>query len=228
MCGRHRPDKIYCRAIGCTNLPVRNGVCIIHCATGNCEIPGCTGPLFCSRKCNFHFKNLMVASPINKNTMGEEDLSNSLEKFNNSTEAFTVENAAMAMITIMHKNEPTSGTSNHLTIMHITDLPLGRIQEYAGMNNWEHTITFAAICKTWRIASQHHLAKIGIAHMEGGHGRKSNVTGFLSYLDQVKFRFAKRIYVSCGLRTKKLFYSEVKQKCPQMNELIHHHTSFFC
>ncbi len=45
--------------------------------------------------------------------------------------------------------------------------------------------------------------------------------GFLSYLDQVKFMFAERIYVPCGLRTEKLFYSEVKQKCPQIKELIH-------
>jgi hypothetical protein len=133
-----------------------------------------------------------------------------LEEFNNSTEASTAENAAMAMITIMRKNEPTSRTSNHLTIMHITDLPLGRIQEYVGINNWEQAITFAVVCKTWRIASQHHLEKIGIAHMEGGCGRKLYVTGFLSYLDQVKFRFAERIYVPCGLRTEKFFYSEVK------------------
>jgi hypothetical protein len=95
----------------------------------------------------------MVASPINKNTIGEEDLSNLLEEFDNLTEASAAENVAMAMITIMRKNEPTSGISNHLTIMHITDLPLGRIQEYVGMNNWEHAITFAAVCKTWRIAS---------------------------------------------------------------------------
>ncbi len=91
MCGRHRPDEIYCSAIGCTKLPVRNGVCIIHGATQYCEIPGCTGHLFCSRKCNFHFNNSMVASPINKNTMGEEDLSNLLEEFNNLTEASTAE-----------------------------------------------------------------------------------------------------------------------------------------
>ena len=58
--------------------------------------------------------------------------------------------------------------------------------------------------------------------MEGGLQRKLNVTWFLSYLDeQVKFRFAERIYVPCGLKTDKLFYSEVRLKCPQMTALIH-------
>ncbi len=42
------------------------------------------------------------------------------------------------------------------------------IQDYVGMNNWEHVIAFGAVCKTWRAASKHHLTKVGIAHMEGG------------------------------------------------------------
>jgi hypothetical protein len=89
--------------------------------------------------------------------------------------------------------------SHDLTIMDINDLPFGIIQEYVGMNNWEHAITFGAVCKSWRIAAEPHLAMIGIAPMEGGRQRKLNVTGFLSYLDeQVKFRFAERIYVPCG------------------------------
>jgi hypothetical protein len=107
------------------------------------------------------------------------------------------------------------------TIIDIPDLPLGNIQDYVGMNNWEHVIAFGAVCKTWRAASKHHLAKVGIAHMEGGRRRKLCVTGFLNYLHQDKFRFAEKIYVPCGKKTDKLFYSEVKLICPHMNELIH-------
>jgi hypothetical protein len=112
--------------------------------------------------------------------------------------------------------------SHYLTVMDINDLPFGIIQEYVGMNNWEHTITFAAVCKSWRIAAKPHLAMIGIAPMEGGRQRKLNVKGFLSYSDeQVKFRFAERIYVPCGLKTDKLFSGEVRLNCPQMTVLIH-------
>ncbi len=46
-----------------------------------------------------------------------------------------------------------------------------------------------------------------------------NVTEFLSYLDQEKFRLAEIIYVPCA-KAEKLFY-DVKAKCPQMRELIH-------
>ena len=112
--------------------------------------------------------------------------------------------------------------SPYLTIMDINDLPFGIIQEYVGMNNWENAITFAGVCKSWKIAAEPHLAMIGIAPMEGGRQRKFNVTGFLRYLDeQVKFRFAESIYVPCGLKTDKLFYSEVRLRCPQMTALIH-------
>jgi hypothetical protein len=112
--------------------------------------------------------------------------------------------------------------SHYLTIMDINDLPFGIIQEYVGMNNWENAIAFAGVCKRWRIAAEPHLAMIGIAPMEGGRQRKLNVTGFLHYLDeQVKFRFAERIYVPCGLKTNKLFYIEVRMRCPQMTALIH-------
>jgi len=106
-----------------------------------------------------------------------------------------------------------------LTIMDINDLPFGIIQEYVGMNNWEHAITFAAVCKSWRIAAEPHLAMIGVAPMEGGSKRKLNVTGLLSYLEeQVKFRSAEQIYVPCRLKTDKFLYS---QRCPQMTALIH-------
>jgi hypothetical protein len=110
---------------------------------------------------------------------------------------------------------------HHLTIMHIADLPLGRIQEYLGMDNWENSITFAGVCKPWRIASKDHLEKIGITPMKGGRDRKLNVPGFLTYLNQDKFRFADTINVPCG-KAEKLLYSEVKLKCPAMQKLIHY------
>jgi hypothetical protein len=214
MCGSHRSDKVYCSAIVCTNLSQWNGVCKRHGATRYCEFTGCTARIFQSRMCYFHYNSSITATPINENTMGEEDFSNSMEEFNNSMEASTGENVAMEAMEASH----------HLTIMDVTDLPFGpfgRIQEYVGMNNWEHAITLAAVCKSWRMAAEPHLAMIGIAPMEGGRQRKLNVTRFLSYLDQVKFRFAERIYVPCGLKTDKLYYSEVKLKCPQMIALIH-------
>ena len=141
--------------------------------------------------------------------VGEDDFSNSNEELNNLVVASALD------ISVIE-------ASHDLTIMDINDLPFGIIQEYVGMNNWEHAITFAAVCKSWRIAAEPHVAMIGIAPMEGGRQRKLNVTGFLSYLDeQVKFRLAERIYVPCGLKTDKLFYSEVKLRCPQMTALIH-------
>ncbi len=47
-----------------------------------------------------------------------------------------------------------------------------------------------------------------------------NVPGFLSYLDQEKFRLAETIYVPCA-KADKLLYCDVEAKCPQMRELIH-------
>ena len=136
--------------------------------------------------------------------VGEDDFSNSKEEVASALDISVIE------------------ASHDLTIMDINDLPFGIIQEYVGMNNWEHAITFAAVCKSWRVAAEPHVAMIGIAPMEGGSRRKLNVTGFLSYLDeQVKFRFAERIYVPCGLKTDKLFYSDVRLRCPQMTALIH-------
>jgi len=108
--------------------------------------------------------------------VGEDDFSNSKEEVASALDISVIE------------------ASHDLTIMDINDLPFGIIQEYVGMNNWEHAITFAAVCKSWRIAAEPHVAMIGIAPMEGGRQRKLNVTGFLSYLDeQVKFRLAERI-----------------------------------
>ena len=209
-CGSHQLDKICCSATGCTNLPQKNGVCKIHGGNRICKIHGCTGRLFQSRMCYHHYNNSIVCTAINENAMvGEDDFSNSKEELNNLVVASTLD------ISVIE-------ASHDLTIMDINDLPFGIIQEYVGMNNWEHAITFAAVCKSWRIAAEPHLAMIGIAPMEGGRKRKLNVTGFLSYLDeQVKFRFAERIYVPCGLKTDKLFYSDVRLRCPQMTALIH-------
>jgi hypothetical protein len=60
-CGSHRPDKISCSATGCTNLPQKNGVCKTHGGSRICEIHGCTGRLFQSRMCNFHYKNYTLS-----------------------------------------------------------------------------------------------------------------------------------------------------------------------
>ena len=137
--------------------------------------------------------------------VGEDLFSNSeVEELQNSAVASTVDISVVA-------------ASDHLTIMDINDLPMKLIQDYVGMNNWKHAITFAAVCKSWRIAAQGQLAMIGVAPMEGGSKRKLNVTGFLSYLEeQVKFRSAEQIYVPCGLKTDKLLYSDLRQRCPQM------------
>ena len=210
-CGRHRPDKIYCSATGCTNLVQKNGVSKTHGGTRSCTIHGCAGRLFQSRMCKSHYKNSIICTEINENAMVGEDLfSNSEEEeLQNSAVASTVDISVVA-------------ASDHLTIMDITDLPMKLIQDYVGMNNWEHAITFAAVCKSWRIAAQGQLAMIGVAPMEGGSKRKLNVTWFLSYLEeQVKFRSAEQIYVPCGLKTDKLLYSDVRQRCPQMTALIH-------
>ncbi len=47
----------------------------------------------------------------------------------------------------------------------------------------------------------------------GRREERLNVTGFLSYLDQEKIRLAETIYVPCA-KAEKLFYCDVKAKCP--------------
>jgi hypothetical protein len=106
------------------------------------------------------------------------------------------------------------------TIMDITDLTREFIQQYVGMNNWENVLAFESVCKSWKDATNKYRLKIGVEPMEGGDGRKLNVSGFLSYLDQEKIRLAEMIYVPCG-KAEKLFYCEVKAKCPRMRLLIH-------
>ena len=178
-----------------------NGNCI---GIGNAEVYNSLGPV----------------PPINNDIMGEVDFGSSTIEFDNYVDESSKVSVAMAMITL--RNEPTSKTSDKMkTILDIPDLPLEIIQDYVGMNNWEHVIAFGAVCKTWRAASKHHLANVGVTHMEGGQSRKLCVMGFLDYLHQDKFRFAERIYVPCGKKTDKLFYSDVKLICPHMKELIH-------
>ena len=104
--------------------------------------------------------------------------------------------------------------------MDITGLTLEVIQQYVGMNNWENVLAFASVCKSWKDATDKYCLKIGVEPMEGGDGRKLNVSGILSYLDQEKFRLAETIYVPCT-KARKLFYCEVKAKCPRMRLLIH-------
>jgi hypothetical protein len=107
----------------------------------------------------------------------------------------------------------------HATIMDITDLTLEVIQQYVGINNWENVIAFAGVCKSWSISTETYHLKIGVEPMEGGGGRKLNVAGFLSYLDQEKFRLAQTVYVPCA-KSDKLLYCKVNAKCPRMRELI--------
>jgi hypothetical protein len=101
--------------------------------------------------------------------------------------------------------------------MDITKLTLDLIQKYVGMNNWENVIAFAGVCKSWKDATKKYTLKIGVELMEGGGGRKLNVPGFLSYLDQEKFRLAETIYVPCA-KADKLLYCDVKAKRPRMRE----------
>jgi hypothetical protein len=94
--------------------------------------------------------------------------------------------AANAIVGMRH-------VGHHATIMDITNLTLEVIQQYVGMNNWENVIAFACVCKSWKEATKIYCLKIGVEPMEGGGGRKLNVTGFLSYLDQEKFRLAETV-----------------------------------
>jgi hypothetical protein len=106
--------------------------------------------------CKHHYKNSIVCTAINENAiLGEDDFSNSKEELNNLVVASALD---ISLIEASHD----------LTIMDINDLPFGIIKEYVGMNNWEHAITFAAVCKSWRNAAEPHVAMIGIAPMEGG------------------------------------------------------------
>ncbi len=134
-----------------------------------------------------------------------------------------------ANVIVGMRHEATSTTSgrvvggqkndHHATIMDITNLTLELVQQYVGMNYWENVIAFVGVCKSWIDATKKYTLKIGVEPMEGG-GGKLNVIGFLSYLDQEKFRLAETIYIPCA-KAEKLFYCDVKAKRPRMRELIH-------
>jgi hypothetical protein len=202
-----------CGNDGCTNNAIRNGVCISHGAKYYCTIPGCKKPLYQARKCRQHFWCLSLAA----------------SEFDSKTEDVLA--AANAMVCMHHDASATTSGSvvcgqkfhsiNHdATIMDITDLTLEVIQQYMGINNWENVIAFASVCKSWKDTTDKFRLRIGVEPMEGGDGRKLNVSGFLSYLDQEKLRLAETIYVPCA-KAEKLFYCEVKAKCPRMRLLIH-------
>jgi hypothetical protein len=87
------------------------------------------------------------------------------------------------------------------------------------MNNWENVLAFASVCKSWKDVTDQYRLKIGVELIEGGDGRKLNVSGFLSYLDQEKFWLAEMICVPYG-NVDKLFYCDVKVKFPRMRLLI--------
>ncbi len=168
--------------------------------------------MFQAGKCRFHFRCSLTASTID---LLAEDI--------------TV--AANAIVGMHHEATSTTSGSvvggqnfhfvdHHAIIMDITDLTLEAIQQYVGINNWENVIAFAGVCKSWKDATEKYCLKIGVEPMEGGGGRKLNVTGFLSYLDQEKFRLAETIYFPCA-KAEKPFYCEVKAKCPRMREFIH-------
>ena len=212
LCIQHGYRKKKCSNDGCFNNAIRNNVGINHGAKHYCTIPECSKSLFQAGKCRFHFRCLLVASAVDSTT--EDILA-----------------AANAMVCMCHDaSARTSGSVvcgqknyfiNHdATIMDITDLTLEVIQQYVGMNNWENVIAFVSVCKSGKDATNKYCLKIGVEPMEGGVGRKLNVSGFLSYLDQDKFRLAETIYVPCT-KMKKLFYCEVKAKCPRMRLLIH-------
>ena len=64
------------------------------------------------------------------------------------------------------------------TIVDITYSTLEVIQQYVGMNNWENVLAFVSVCKSWKDTTNKYCLKIGVEPMEGGDGRKLNVTGF--------------------------------------------------
>jgi len=88
--------------------------------------------------CYHHYNNSVVCTAINENAMvGEDDFGNSKEELNN-----------LVLVVASTLDISVIEASHDLTIMDINDLPFGIIQEYVGMNNWEHAITFAAVCKS--------------------------------------------------------------------------------
>jgi hypothetical protein len=198
VCVQHGYEKKQCSHNGCTNNAIRNGVCISHSAKHYCTIPGCSKPLFQAQKCRSHFWCLLLAQA----------------EYDSTTKDFLA--AANAMVGMRHDASATTSGSvvggqkfhfidHDATILDISDLTLEVIQQYVGINIWENVLAFARVCKSWKDATDKYCLKIGVELMEGGDMSKLNVRGFLSYLDQEKFRLAGTIYVPCK-KADKLFY----------------------
>jgi hypothetical protein len=196
VCVQHGYKKKQCSNDRCTNNAIRNGVCISHGAKRYCTIPGCGKPLFQAQKCRSHFRCLSLAQA----------------EFDSMTEEVSA--AANAVVGMHHDASATTSSSvvdglkfhfidHDTTILDITNLTLEVIQQYVGMNNWENVLAFASVCKSWKDATDQYCLKIGVELMEGGDGRKLNVSD-----------------VPCG-KADKLFYCDVKAKCPIMRLLIH-------
>ncbi len=97
--------------------------------------------------------------------------------------------------------------------------------EVCAIERWDDVFAIAGVCKSWRVASLDYLIwikpKIGLMPTKGFYERKLKIRGFLSYLDKDdRFRLATTIYVPCG-NADKLYYRDVKARCPAMTLLIH-------
>jgi hypothetical protein len=67
------------------------------------------------------------------------------------------------------------------TVMEI-DFVIEQVTEFVGMGNQEQVHTFTAVCKFWRHSSVPHLSNIGKVPMDGGAGRRLNISAFLCFL----------------------------------------------
>jgi hypothetical protein len=203
-----------CSNNGCTNNAVRNGICISHGAKKRyCTILGCGKPLYQARKCRSHFCCLLLAKAEYDSTREEVSAATKAMVGKRRDASATTSGSVVG-------GQKFHSIDHDASILDITDLTLELIQQYVGMNNWENVLAFGSVCKSWKDATNQYPLKIGVELMEGGDGRKLNVSGFLNYLDQEKFQLAETVYVPCG-KADMLFYCDVKAKCPRMKLLIH-------
>jgi hypothetical protein len=165
--GGHVRSK--CSYPQCSNFAqTPGGVCIQHGYKTKCSKNGCTNKAARRGVCKNHGA---------KQYCTEIDCGKALFWTGKYRHHFRLFSLAASTIDMCH-------VGLHTTIMNITDLTLEVIQQYVGMNNWEDVIAFAGVCKSWSISTETYRFKIGVEPMEGGGGRKLNVTGFLSYLDR--------------------------------------------
>jgi len=94
------------------------------------------------------------------------------------------------------------------------------LQFAGGWDDWEWTITFARVCKTWRTTLENWLSQIGLEAMQGGCHRKLNTDAFMLKLTEESFQNAETIYVPCG-KAVDLYVSDVRRRCPIMKTLVH-------